>query len=228
MSQKSALVRLVSAARLSVISRAVAIVALAACLPAGTAVAAPDYYNMLNGGSASNNYWDESYDGSGCVTCDYAALSGGSGDLTDGFIATSNWSVAEAPAGNGPYVGWQGGSRTITFHWNSPISINSVTFYFDDSNNYGGVMPPASVVVNGLTYTITDPLAGAPFAFTAVGVDFNNGTDLVVTINSQYGMKWIFLSEVEFNGVSNVSEPGTLALLGLGLAGLATIRRRKQ
>jgi hypothetical protein len=227
MSQKSALVRLVSAARLSVISRAVAIVALGVCLPVGTAVAAPDYYNMLNGGSGSYTYWDESYDGSGSVTCNYCALTGGSGDLTDGFIATSNWYVAEVAA-NGPYVGWQGGNPTITFHWNSPISINSVTFYFDDSNNYGGVMPPASVVVNGLTYTITDSPLGAPFAFTASGVDFNNGTDLAVTINSQYGMKWIFLSEVEFNGVSNVSEPGTLALLGLGLAGLATIRRRKQ
>jgi hypothetical protein len=206
--------------------RAVAIAALAACLPAGSAVAAPSYYNMPNGGSASYNYWDESYNGSGCVTCNYVPLSGGRGDLTDGFIATSNWNVTEAPPGNGPYVGWLI-DPTITFHWNSSISIGSVTFYFDDSG-FGGVRPPASVIVNGTTYAVTDPdpASRAPFAFTAGGVSFT-GNDLVVTINRDRG-GWVFLSEVEFNGVSNAPEPGTLALLGLGLAGLAASRRRRQ
>ena len=207
--------------------RAVAIVALAACLPAGSAVAAPSYYNMLNGGTASYNYWDESYNGSGCVTCDYASLSGGRGDLTDGFIATSNWLVSEAPAGNGPYVGWLGINPTITFHWNSSTTINSVTFYFDDPNGLGGVRLPASVLVNGTSYTITNPASAVPIAFTASGVNFT-GTDLVVTIQRAVN-SWTFLSEVEFNGVSNaVPEPTTLALLGLGLAGLAATRRRKQ
>jgi len=49
---------------------------------------APDSYDMLNGNTGSYNYWDETYNGSGCVTCDNAALSGGRGDLTDGIIAT--------------------------------------------------------------------------------------------------------------------------------------------
>ncbi|WP_156797016.1 hypothetical protein [Nitrosomonas sp. Is79A3] len=63
----------------------------------------PDSYSMLNGNTGSYNYWDETYTGSGCVTCDNAALTGGRGDLTDGIVATDNWFVTEAPAGNGPY-----------------------------------------------------------------------------------------------------------------------------
>ncbi|MDE2388709.1 MAG: hypothetical protein KGN35_06445 [Betaproteobacteria bacterium] len=39
--------------------------------------AVPDSYNMLNGNTGSYNYWDETYSGAGCVTCDDTALTGG-------------------------------------------------------------------------------------------------------------------------------------------------------
>ena len=92
------------------------IAALLASLAAGEAAALqPDSYSMPNGYSGSYNYWDEIYSGSGCRTCDGAFLSGGTGELTDGVIATDNWFVVEAPAGNGPYVGWPI-DPTITFH----------------------------------------------------------------------------------------------------------------
>ena len=130
----------------------------------------PDSYNMLNGNSGSYNYWDETYNGAGCVTCDNAALSGGRGDLTDGIIATDNWFVTEAPAGNGPYVGWTL-DPTITFHWNAPVNVSSVTFHFDDSNGSGGVSAPASVDVNGINFLISDPAGSALFAFVANGLD---------------------------------------------------------
>lgn len=42
----------------------------------------PDSYSMLNGNAGSSNYWDETYTGSGCVTCDNAALTG---NLTGGM-----------------------------------------------------------------------------------------------------------------------------------------------
>ena len=80
--------------------------ACAAMLVGGTAGAAavtPDSYDMLNGNTGSFQYWDQIYNGAGCVTCDNAALSGGRGDLTDGVIAANNWNIDEAPAGNGPY-----------------------------------------------------------------------------------------------------------------------------
>ena len=193
-----------------------------ACGSAAWAIT-PDSYSMLNGNSGSYNYWDQIYNGTGCTTCDNAPLSGGTGDLTDGVIATTNWFVAEAPPGNGPYVGWAI-DPSITFHWNAPVSIDSVTFWFDDADGNGGVSAPASVTVNGTNYAISDPPGPAPFAFTASGVSFS-GTDLGVQIFRRNG--WVFLSEVQF--ASSVPEPESLALLlaGLSALGLRLVRRRR-
>jgi PEP-CTERM motif len=204
------------------------IVVAALTLGAGSASAAvlPDSYSMPNGFGVPfgiYDYWDEIYNGSGCVTCNGALLSGGTGDLTDGIIATQNWRGAEQPAGNGPYVGWSLLDPTITFHWNAPVAITNATFYFDDSNGDGGVYPPASVIIDGTAFAVADPAGSAPFAFNA---PFSfTGTDLVVTINRR--TQWVFLSEVQFDAVSLVPEPQTYALLlaGLGLLGFAARRR---
>ena len=202
------------------------IAALAVGLAFGAASAAttPDYYNMLNGNTGSYEYWDETYSGAGCVTCSNSVLTGGKGDLTDGVIATTNWFVAEAPAGNGPYVGWLL-DPTITFHWNSATAISSVTFYFDDANGAGGVSAPAGVVVDGTGFAIADPSGSAPFSFTASGLSFN-GNDLVVTLNR--GNAWVFLSEVEFNNTAAIPEPGTYALMLAGLGAMMAVARRRR
>ena len=199
---------------------------LAFLCAAGNAYAGiiPDSYSMLNGGSGSYNYWDETYSGSGCVTCNYAALTGGHGDLTDGIIATKNWLIVESPVGNGPYVGWSI-NPTITFHWNSLVNVSSVTFYFDDSNGAGGVSTPASVDVDGKNFPISDPTGSAPFSFVADGLSFT-GNDLAVTIHRSSA--WVFLSEVEFNAAP-IPEPETYAMLlaGLGLLYFKLYRKKE-
>lgn len=201
---------------------------LAACLSgaAATAAPAPSSYDMLNGHSGSYNYWDDSYSGRGCTTCDNLGLSGGRGDLTDGIIATDNWFVTEAPDGAGPYVGWYF-DQTIRFHWNESTRIDSATFYLDDANGAGNVGPPLRITANGKNFPVADPAGPAPFSFTASGIGFT-GKDLVVNLYRQN--TWIFLSEVQFFAPANrIPEPASalLLLIGLGAAAAAGARPKK-
>ncbi|MEY2882981.1 MAG: hypothetical protein RL490_705, partial [Pseudomonadota bacterium] len=67
--------------------------ALLAATPALAAQLTVTRYDMVNGGGqstgGSSNYWDRNYTGAGCSICDYAALSGGVGDLTNGVAAAT-------------------------------------------------------------------------------------------------------------------------------------------
>jgi len=68
----------------------------------------PNGDGQAHGGSY--NYWDGTYTGSGSTTTDGAALSGGTGALTDGVISTQPWYNVSNVAGTGQYVGWLGGA----------------------------------------------------------------------------------------------------------------------
>lgn len=201
-------------------------IAAASCVAFGGSHAVqvvPVSYSMANGASGTYQYWDDTYSGNGCITCDGSPLSGGRGDLTDGIIASSNWQITEAPAGPGPYVGWTNFNPTISFHFGQTVSIGSVTVYMDDSQ-FGGVVAPASVVIGSTTYPVIDPAGTAPFAFTVTGLNFV-GTDLDVTVNRNG--QWVFLSEVQFQ--SPVPEAQSAWMLTMGLVTTAwVVRRRRQ
>ncbi len=182
----------------------------------------PASYGMVNGSSGTYDYWDDSYTGSGCKTCNGAQLAGGLGDLTDGTVATQSWNIVEAPAGPGPYVGWTSIDPIIQFHFSQLVNIDSATFHFDDSG-IAGVTAPASVTILGKTYSVLNPPGTAPFAFTVSGLGFT-GTDLGVTINRSG--EWTFASEITFQ--SPVPEIAKWQMLALGsiFIGIALRRAR--
>jgi hypothetical protein len=194
---------------------------------AGAAPIQPAAYDMLNGNTGSYNYWDESYTGVGNTTLDNAPLTGGLGDLTDGIIAPDNWNVTEAPPGNGPYVGWTI-DPVITFRFDPNVSINSITIHVDDANGFGGVSLPSAVRINGgAPILLADPASSMPLSFIFDGLGLNGD----VTLELIRSNSWVMLSEVEFDGVihpTQVPEPGTLALFGVALTGIAMRLRRSR
>ena len=197
-------------------------------------------YDTINGDAVTWEYFDDTYDGIGDTLTPGAPLSGGTGDLTDGVIATDNWIVTEPPAGPGPYVGWRFVDPEISFHFGGDFSFDSMTFYFDDSD-IGGVDAPDRVIVsdgvmNLFDGAVVDPAGTAPFAFK---IDLE-GVELdAIFVSITSGAEFIMLSEVTFEGsavaqaggpgagATSIPEPSTLATLGLGLAGLAWMRRRR-
>jgi MYXO-CTERM domain-containing protein len=178
----------------------------------------PISYSMPNGVAGAFTYFDDSYNGSGCVTCAGSALSGGKGDLTDGVLANANWFSSP-----GPWVGWST-NPTIVFQFAGNVAIDTVSLRFDDSNGNGGVSPPASVTIAGQTFLVTDAITSTPFDFTVTGLTFV-GSSLPIAIN-RTGTNWVMLSEVTFS--STVPEAPQWAMLAAGALGLAGVVRRRR
>jgi hypothetical protein len=185
---------------------------------AEAAIIIPVNYDMPNGnGFASDgmlNYWDRFYTGSGSTTTDNALLSGGLGDLTDGIIASDNWRNVEDLAGTGPYVGWVNLNPSINFHFATVFDFSTVRIHFDDSDGDGGVSAPVSVVINGITFPLADPVGSVPFFAEFDITSLPPVNELTIQLNA--GNDWVFASEVQFSTTSSIPEPSSLVLTGLG------------
>ena len=197
---------------------------------AGAATVSPVSYDMRNGETGSYTYFDSTYSGAGNTSINGAPLSGGLGQLTDGYIETRNWNhpAVEPPAGDGPYVGWVTFNPTITFNFGQSYDFNSATFYFDASFQ-GGVAPPRAVEINGQSQLVPLPPSTLPFSFTFDLTGQADTDTLVVDIFEGAG-SWIFLSEVTFdaNTVAPIPLPAGGMLLLTGLAGLGLARARRR
>lgn len=188
-------------------------------------------YDMNNGCGNScggtYNYWDGTYNGSGSPTVSNSYLSGGTGALTDGVIATQPWYDVSNESGTGQYVGWQTsyyGNPLITFHLAGTPTVNSVEMYVDNSN-VGGVGAPASITIDGGMYVPTaTPISASALELTVGGLSLS-GSTITVTPNGG-SQPWIFVSEVQFVG-STVPEPSTWASLLVGFAALGFAGYRK-
>jgi hypothetical protein len=205
----------------------------AAAMPAAAVEVVPTSYSMLNGdGNAHNgtfNYWDLAYDGAGATNVDGAALSGGSGDLTDGVVASGIWSSVENGAGTGPYVGWTSVGvidPLVTFFFAGSPTITSIAIHMDNSN-FGGVYAPTAILLDGTPVTFTPPADGTIGFATISGLALTGGSHTLqfLTQRGPDGQTWVFLSEVDFFAVP---EPATWAMMigGIGLTGGMARRRR--
>jgi hypothetical protein len=214
------------------IQTAFATLTLLAAASTQAASVLPTSYDMPNGyGQASGgsfNYWDRAYTGSGNTQLDFAPLSGGLGDLTDGVIATERWDMVENVAGTGPYVGWLSLDPVITFHFASALQFTEVTVWHDDANGYGNVATPQAFVVTvgsqSQTFNITDRDGDTPFASTLLLGPGFVGSSLQLQV-VRYDSATM-LSEVSFQAAA-VPEPATWAMWALGAAVLVQARRRR-
>lgn len=199
----------------------------------------PMIYEMVNGyGQASGgsyNYWDGSYNGYGNPRQDGALLTGGTGDLTDGVVATQGWWAVENVEGTGPYVGWRDMDPHIHFYFMDDQNFESVTVFHDDADGFGNVSAPFGFVVTvgtrdasrpsrSQTFFIDDPVGDAPFASTlALGPGWV-GDALFLQVLRRDGA--VMLSEVTFQAMP-VPEPATWALWLAGVAATGSWARRR-
>ncbi len=214
-------------------------------LAVGAAVAAPvtvQSYSTANGhGQAiggGRNYWDKCYAGVCDKATDGQLLAGGTGDLTDGVVASRGWASVEKVDGTGPYVGWHSDATTpvsIDFFFDGSYDIDSLAIHADDANGMGSVSLPASVRISwaggSTTFDVQDPAGAAPFwlAFSGLGITGASEVNLQLT----HRTKWVFVDEVRFEGSASkvqnrngqIPEPSTFALAAVALLGLRTLRR---
>ena len=112
---------------------------------------------------------------------------------------------------------------------NNTTSANTVNGWFVSDSISNGVAGAGQDWFTGLTATISDPSAVNDANFGIRMVNASTGADDVstqgTTLNNNSG-NWRF-DNVTISGVAVVPEPSTVAMVGLGVLGMLSLRRRR-
>lgn len=175
-----------------------------------------------------------------CGTYCYHDTSGT--ELIDGAYGTSGWA---ADLGRGPAQEWVGWVYTpvvnIDFNFLGAPTIGAVHVGTTQDSTGDVVLPSVSVSSwNGSAWTLVaqlsvpessandqNALSTAPHGVLTLSNLHIQGSKVRVTLSQSLDGPWTFADEISFTSAAPVPEPGTWALLAMGLAVVAVGARRR-
>lgn len=193
----------------------------------------------FEGFSAATGSSDQALSISTSVGIFEQVLSGGNGDAAcndGGFSCSSGLAVLDSA--NSPFGGrfpmpdelsnqnWLDSMDSREMRFSIAGLYHAVGFYITDPNDVGGLFDIVFEDQSAVSYDMNDIFTGSQSNGSAFYLGFISDLAFAsLTFHSNHANDGFGIDNVT---VGKVPEPGTLALLGLGLVGLGLMRRRAQ